>query len=108
MMTVTPLWIADLHRYAWTREINSLSLGRCKSTSSHCADKAKPQRGFYNRSHDAVLSVAPRKRCFSELITRKGIFGFLEFGTWVNAVFRLERLQGAPAKLPLTATSKLV
>src|SRR5262249_35467475 len=30
-------WIAYLHLYAWTGEINSLSLGRCESASSHRA-----------------------------------------------------------------------
>ena len=85
MMAVTPFWIAHLHLYAWTGEINSLSLGRCKSTSSHRADKAKRKRGFCNRSHVAVLSVAPLckrrflgliKRRFLGLITRHRSIGF--------------------------------
>ena len=69
MMTVTPIWIAHLHIYARTGEINSLSLSRFKSASRHRADKAKRKRRFCNHSHVAcVFSVAPlwMKR-FSEL-----------------------------------------
>src|SRR5262245_27976610 len=113
MMTVTPLWIADLHLYAWTGEINSLSLGRCKSTGSHRADKAKPQRGFCNRSHVAVLSVAPLwKRRFSELITRDRIVRFqthLHIGIdWKHRTFFVSVTMSALGQKQTYAVHKLM
>src|SRR5438105_4387753 len=85
---ITPIWVANTHIYAGARQVNSLSLGRPRRTNSHRADKAKRERGFDDRSHVAVLSVAPSgKRSLEQRAHRS--LGFktgqhLDFGAGMN------------------------